>query len=96
MSPQPWLERTEPDTTLRKVVYRLAQPVTYQVFDPVADEYGQEQATEFVVVSWGREDDTAIFPALPDGSILSFRHLWSDPYLVEHDEALRLWARERH
>lgn len=75
-----WLERVEPPTLLRKVAYRLVEPVPFD-----------GGATEWVVASWGRSGDAALFPGRADGAILDFRPLRTADWWMEHDSLLGEW-----
>lgn len=67
----------------RRWLYRLPSPIRYSrsVFTSYAD--GTE-TTEHVVVSWGRDGDTCIFPADTEGRLLDTlgfngRMGWDEP-----------------
>lgn len=62
-----WLEKKDHPRAYGRWMYRLPFEV------PFFDDYGNpEGSSEWVVVSWGRDNDTNIFPCDEDGSILDF------------------------
>lgn len=68
----------------------------YQLSSPVAQSAaGVDFFTDHVVVSWGAEGETQIFPAGAEGNILDLVALWGRDYHVDHNEAVREWLEGR-
>jgi len=74
----------------RRWLYKLSRPVRFtQGFDK---EYSDgECTTEHVVVSWGRDGDTCIFPGDEDGRILDMLGWVGRDYWVPASEFVGEW-----
>ena len=65
MSEPLWLERRPHPSTPTRTIYRLRHDV------PCSDG----SSTPWVVVSWGRDNDTQIFPSTEQGNVLDMTGL---------------------
>lgn len=76
-------EEVEHFRPARRWLYRLSTPIRFTNNDLKSYVEGELQ-TEYVVVSWGRDGDTCIFPADDEGRILDMlgfngRMGWNEP-----------------
>lgn len=76
--------------TGRGWIYRVSPPLEFEKWE--GNGYVPAGSTCFAVVSWGREGDTAIFPADETGRIQDFMPVYTAGYWKNHDEAMNDWV----
>lgn len=94
MSGELWRDKRPHPTSMARDIYRLPHEVPFDRFDPETGDYVHAGTTPWVVVSWGRDGDTQIFPSSDEGRILDMSGLvrfglWN--WWVPRDEALTMY-----
>ena len=89
-----WREKKPHPTSMARDIYRLPHEVPFDRFNSEAMDYVHAGTTPWVVVSWGRDGDTQIFPSTDQGRILDWSGLvrfalWD--WWVPRDEALTMY-----
>ena len=75
----------------RRWVYRVEPPVPVEEWDNGAQAYVPAGFTDWLVVSWGREGDTAVFPADEKGRILDMMDVYAAEWWEPHESAMEHW-----
>ena len=89
-----WTERRPHPTSAARYIYRLPHEVPYDCYNSDDNEYARAGTTPWVVVSWGRDGDTQIFPSDEGGRVLDWTGLvrfglWNR--WMPNDEALTMY-----